>query len=392
MVSHKFIFIANNNIGYGLSGGDTIFIELLNNWQSKNKIILLACQEAINILPKTINKIKIITTDDINQNPNNNLLNLFFHYFRRIYYGCKTILKNKSILIDTNYVYSVSDFLPDLLPALFLKILNPKIKWIAGFYLFAPNPFSSNSPYQNQRLKGFIYWFIQFFTKTIVNYFADIIFITSTPDVSRFFQNKKVIIIRGGIDLADINLFIKNHPLISVSRRKYDACFMGRFHPQKGCLELIKIWHKVALKLPTAKLAIIGQGEMESQMRQLITKYKLQKNVDILGFLIGIPKYNIFANSKIVVHPATYDSGGMASAEAMAFGLPGVSFDLESLKTYYPKGFLKTKCFSIKIFAQNIIKLLKNKTTYDKLSKESIATVRSQWDWTKRSQEIYYEI
>ena len=31
----------------------------------------------------------------------------------------------------------------------------------------------------------------------------------------------------------------------------------------------------------------------------------------------------------------------MAAAEAMAWGLPGVSFDLESLKTYYQKVWLK---------------------------------------------------
>ena len=43
----------------------------------------------------------------------------------------------------------------------------------------------------------------------------------------------------------------------------------------------------------------------------------------------------------MVVHPAIFDSGGMAAAEAMAWGLPGVSFDLPALKTYYPQGMIK---------------------------------------------------
>ena len=167
---------------------------------------------------------------------------------------------------------------------------------------------------------------------------------------------------------------------------------MGRFHPQKGCLELIKIWQQVVSKIPSAKLAIIGQGEMESKMKQLINKYNLTKNITFFGFQNGKPKYDIFTNSKVIIHPATYDSGGMASAEAMAFGLPGVSFDLEALKTYYPKGFIKTKCFSNKIFAQNIIKLLKHKDVYVKLSQESKNLIQSHWDWAKRSQEIYNEI
>jgi len=31
----------------------------------------------------------------------------------------------------------------------------------------------------------------------------------------------------------------------------------------------------------------------------------------------------------------------MAAMEAMAWSLPGVCFDLEALKTYYPKGMVK---------------------------------------------------
>jgi glycosyltransferase involved in cell wall biosynthesis len=341
-VTHKFLFIANNNIGYGLSGGDTIFIQLLKNWQVKNNITLLACQEAINILPNSINKIKIIKTDSINSNSDNNIFNLFFHYLRRIFKGSISIRNSHFNQFD--YVYTVSDFLPDLIPGFLLKLKYPKLKWIAGFYLFAPNPFSQVTPYNGvHRFKGFIYWLIQQITRKIVDKYSDIVFVTSVPDIKRFSPSKKVVVIQGGVDLDEINNFKNKHA--PNATKKYSACFLGRFHPQKGCLTLIKIWHKVTKKYPQAKLAMIGQGEEETKMRSLINKLNLQQNIDIYGFMVGEPKYKIFSNSKIVVHPATYDSGGMASAEALAFGLPGVSFDLESLSTYYPQGFLKTKCF-----------------------------------------------
>ena len=94
-------------------------------------------------------------------------------------------------------------------------------------------------------------------------------------------------------------------------------------------------------------------------------------------------------NSKVIVHPATYDSGGMAAAEAMAWGLPGVGFDLEALRTYYPKGMLKTKCFNLKEFARNILELLVNAGSYSKISQEAYSLVLENWEWDRQAQVIF---
>jgi glycosyltransferase involved in cell wall biosynthesis len=82
----------------------------------------------------------------------------------------------------------------------------------------------------------------------------------------------------------------------------------------------------------------------------------------------------------------------MAACEVMAWGLPGVSFDLEALNTYYPKGMIKTKCFDFQEFANNIIELLTNKELYNRLSKDSLDVVREEWDWNKRAEVIYSQI
>jgi len=81
----------------------------------------------------------------------------------------------------------------------------------------------------------------------------------------------------------------------------------------------------------------------------------------------------------------------MAAAEAMAWGLPGVSFNLESLKTYYPKGMLKTKCFNSNSFVKNIFLLLENKKIYRKTSLEAQNLIYEEWDWQKRSNLIYQQ-
>ena len=40
----------------------------------------------------------------------------------------------------------------------------------------------------------------------------------------------------------------------------------------------------------------------------------LAKNIELLGFKDGSEKYAVFKQSKIIVHPAIFDSGGMAAA------------------------------------------------------------------------------
>ena len=193
----------------------------------------------------------------------------------------------------------------------------------------------------------------------------------------------KIIVIEGGIDL-------KLSSKVKYRKPKFDAVFIGRFHQQKGVLELIDIWKIVTEKKKNVKLAMIGSGALENEVKEKIKKANLEKNIILFGFKDGIEKIKIFKNSKIVLHPALYDSGGMAACEAMACKLPGVSYNLEALKTYYPKGMLKTKIGDKKEFAKNILLLLENKKLYNKLKKQAYSLAR-EWDWDKRAEEIYRE-
>jgi len=136
---------------------------------------------------------------------------------------------------------------------------------------------------------------------------------------------------------------------------------------------------------------MIGSGPLEADVKTKVDKLGLSSNIELLGFRDGNEKYEVFKLSKIVVHPATYDSGGMSACEAMAWGLPGVSFDLEALKTYYPKGMVKTPCYDKQEFAENILRLLDGGYMYDRLSKDALGWAR-EWGWEVRSREILEKV
>jgi glycosyltransferase involved in cell wall biosynthesis len=128
-------------------------------------------------------------------------------------------------------------------------------------------------------------------------------------------------------------------------------------------------------------------GDLEGEVLRRIKQYGLEKNIVLFGFKDGLEKLKIFKDSLVVVHPAIYDSGGMAACEAMACGLPGVSFDLDALKTYYPNGMIKTPCFDLRKFATNILKLAHDDCLYDHTRREALE-LANEWDWDNRASEL----
>ena len=390
----KVVFMANNNIGPSQSGGDTIFLEFIKNWQKKLEITLFGSAETKLLTDRYHLDIKkFIQTDSVNQQCFPTTKNIVIHQIKRSFKAIISVFKNRKHLKSVDYIYSVSDFYPDLLPALIVKLFHPKVVWLAGYYLVAPPPWQKTSPYyvNRQIIKNIFYWFFQLFSRLLVNLFADTVLITSEPD-KIYFSNKKIVVVQGGVDIAESKKYLKSKITIPVSKRRFDAVFIGRLHPQKGVLEIVDIWQKVVQKLPGALLAIIGDGQLERDLKLKIKNLKLSQNIVLFGFQTGNSKYNIFKQSKIVVHPAIFDSGGMAAAEAMAWGLPGVSFDLPALKTYYPKGMIKTACFDLDAFATNIVQLLSSPSNYKTTSQEAIELITNVWDWSKRSNKIFSEI
>ncbi|MBU1235118.1 MAG: glycosyltransferase [Proteobacteria bacterium] len=166
-----------------------------------------------------------------------------------------------------------------------------------------------------------------------------------------------------------------------------DVVFLGRFHPQKGVKELMHIWAYVNQLLPDATLVMIGNGELFKECQA----YNM-RNVTLKGFMYGEERNEVIKECRVAVHPAVYDSGGMALAECMAFGMPGVSFDLPSLRTYYSRGVVKVPCFSNEAFAMAIVDLLTCSDYYEAMSKEADEYINSEWKWDKRAESIWNDM
>ena len=366
-----------------LDGGSRIFIECARRWLNSGvHIYFYTSEEGYSMLQRYgLKSIKFVVAPSSQFKK----LGLYGLYAIRTIKQCVNVLKT-SPNTETFVIYSGSDFLPDAVPAFLMKMRFKRAKWVAGFYLFASNPLNHETPYKGKSAaKGLIYYLSQLPIYSIIKKHADMVWVTSEPDRGKFIGKKlsadKVIAVRGGVDVKTPS------SIQDPENKKYDAVFIGRFHPQKGVLELIDIWKEVCIKKDDAKLAMIGVGNLEEAVMEKIKRYVLEKNITVFGFRDGVEKLRIFKDSKVVVHPAIYDSGGMAACEAMACGLPGISFDLPALRTYYPKGMLKTSCYNSKEFAENILKLLNDEKLYKKMANDALNWAK-KWDWDERSKEL----
>lgn len=374
--------------GEGISGSDRIFIEFARHWSKRIPISIYVWEEGyqmcrrqkldeVNIKYRLSNMVKWKN------------FGALFNYSARIIEGVRIALSMTLVNGPSIIIYSASEFWMDSLPAFLLKLRYPKIKWIACWYQTAPNPlvgFKKDSSYSGRVL---IYWLVQFPIKLIIDKFADFVLVNNNDEKKQFSYLKKLdktIVVSGAVNLKEIKKWrSKNGDLSKI----YSGVFQGRLHPQKGVLELVDIWKKVVSREKDAKLVMIGDGPLRANVELRIKNLGLERNIILTGYLFdGEEKYKLFASSKIVVHPSVYDSGGMASLEAMVFGLPCVGFNLPAYKYYYPQGMIKAEVGNTDDFANKILQLLLNKKLYEKIKKEAVELISDKLSWEYRSRQI----
>lgn len=370
--------------GETLTGDDRIFIELSRRWASLgHEIIIYTTEEHYKMFQRQeLNEASYVFWP---RSPfTNNLLGMASFYLRGTLEGLKYALVQIKSVPDyqNDIVCSEMDAWSSILPG---RVMSWRLKapWIVGFWLFAPKPWAADPVFPRHR--ALFYYLSQLPILWLVKRFADIVFVTNDLDRYPFQNNRlpleRVIAVKGGVDIK------LTDSVPAPLAKEFDAVFIGRIHWQKGVLELIDIWQRVCHQKPNARLAMIGNGELEGAVTQKIKSLGLEENIKQFGFMDGPEKIKIFKASRVVVHPARHESGGQAAAEAMACGLPGVSFDLPALKVYYPRGMLKVLPYNLDEFARLIQNLLDDQELYAHMSREA-REYALEWDWNLKAERI----
>ncbi len=94
---------------------------------------------------------------------------------------------------------------------------------------------------------------------------------------------------------------------------------VGRFNPQKNHTFIIDIFSVIRRMHPDSKLILVGNGELEEEIREKVHSMKLESNVLFLGLRSDVHK--LFSASDVFLFPSLYEGLPVTMVEAQSSGI-----------------------------------------------------------------------
>lgn len=116
----------------------------------------------------------------------------------------------------------------------------------------------------------------------------------------------------------------------------YDLIYVGRLTYQKNPQRLLRLCARLKQDKPDLKVAIVGTGELEEELKALSQEPNLEDTVHFLGFQPNPIK--MVAGSKAMILTSRWEGTPMCALEAMALGTPVVSTPSDGMKDLLTDG------------------------------------------------------
>lgn len=143
----------------------------------------------------------------------------------------------------------------------------------------------------------------------------------------RGFPEHKLVAIPNGVEIPE-----------DVGTENDYMLFLGRLVSTKGLGYLMRAMRRVIDDGYRIELKIAGAGPEENKLRSLVESLGLQGRVHILGRVSEERKHRLLRDCRLFVFPSTYESYGIAAAEAMSYGKPVIASDVGGLPEVVGEG------------------------------------------------------
>ena len=226
--------------------------------------------------------------------------------------------------------------------------------------------------------------------KTLAYFFAACkarhIFWVSTEAMEGFvFRNlfkKKSEVLRNILDPARLHARVAE----DANEYAFDVVYLGRMSDEKNPKRLVNVFAEVVKQMPNAKLAMIGDGILFEEVKELAESLQVSNNIQFFGFQKN--PYKIVQSAKVMLMTSRWEGLPMCALEAMELGIPVVSTPTDGLKALIKDGENGYLAETDTELAKRVIEILQNEELQLRLSLDSVKISREQNNLTRYRESL----
>lgn len=212
------------------------------------------------------------------------------------------------------------------------------------------------------------------------------------------YKGKNIFVIRNGTDMKPCP---SNEKIEKELIEKYDLkdnvvfLFVGRIVENKNIQFSLDVLRKMKEKFDKFKFLIVGSGNYEDKLKNLVEEYNLQNNVVFVGKVIDRDVLASFYKvADLFLFPSTFDTCGIVVIEAAANKLASVLIEnscASELVENGKNGLIFPENSSV--WAEELLKIVHLKSKMKNLGEEAFNSVYFKWeDVAVKYYEFYQKV
>lgn len=191
---------------------------------------------------------------------------------------------------------------------------------------------------------------------------------------------------RKNITVVPHGVIIPKISKLPTKERGKTIVYLGKLSKDKGIEDAIKCF-SIMDKKNYFNFWVIGRPEtlqFGKYVESLVKKLKFKKRIKFWGFVSQEKKFELLAKSHVLINPSIHEGWGLVNIEANSVGTPVVSYHSAGLIDSVKQGVSGIICQnnSPVDLANNIIKILSDQQSYDKLKKGAVSWSKN-FSWEK---------
>lgn len=209
--------------------------------------------------------------------------------------------------------------------------------------------------------------------------------------VENFGLSKNCQVIENGINLTkfDINRQFKDiRKEMGIPKEEFIIGFIGRITLQKAPLDLVKSIAVAHAANPNIKGLLVGEGDMELEMKEYIRQEKLEECFYLSGFRTDVP--DVLNAMDVFCLPSLWEGLSIALLEAMAMEKAIVVTPTDGTREIivdHANGLIVPFSQPLKL-AEAFLEFDRNRELKNKCAKNAIRLIRERFDSQRVSEEV----